>query len=92
MLQWTDPTPPTTGVCFYDHVIAKTPFGEIRITWKSWKERPSYDVEMPFDWSNDDRLLWADDLEEAKEMAQQAWEKLVTRAVLLSELEWRTDA
>jgi len=32
----------------YDHVICETPFGPIIISWKGWKERPSYDIEeMP---------------------------------------------
>lgn len=37
-LKWSDPLPPTKGVCSYDHVTAETPFGGILITWKGWKE------------------------------------------------------
>jgi len=33
----------------YDHSILNTPFGRFLITWKSWKEYPSFDVdEWPF--------------------------------------------
>lgn len=37
-LEWSDPTPPTKGVCSYDHCRAKTPFGTYLIEWKSWKD------------------------------------------------------
>ena len=33
----------------YDHSILDTQFGRFLITWKGWKENPSYDVdESPF--------------------------------------------
>lgn len=37
-LQWTQDTPPTHGICSYDHCTAQTPLGPFRIEWKSWKE------------------------------------------------------
>lgn len=40
-LKWSEPSPPTSG-CRYDHVTAETPFGRFLLTWKSWKEAPSY--------------------------------------------------
>lgn len=44
-LKWTDPASPDAD-CPYDHVSAETPFGTIRITWKGWKDYPSYDVDV----------------------------------------------
>ena len=33
----------------YNHSIAETPFGRFLITWKAWKDMPSYDLdESPF--------------------------------------------
>ena len=65
-MDWTEPKPPTDGICYYDHVDCDTPLGLCRITWKSWKERPDYDVE--FDGIS---IGFASDLEEAKELAVQ---------------------
>lgn len=49
-MKWTEPTKPTEGVSFYDHVIAETPIGRMIIEWKSWKDQPSYDVMINNDW------------------------------------------
>jgi len=49
-MKWTEPTKATEGVSFYDHVIAETPIGRMIIEWKSWKDRPSYDVMINNDW------------------------------------------
>lgn len=34
------------GESFYGHVICKTPLGEMRIEWKSWKEGTDYGIEI----------------------------------------------
>ena len=36
-LEWSEPQKPCEK-CRYDHVEAKSPLGEFRIEWKSWKE------------------------------------------------------
>jgi hypothetical protein len=64
-LEWSEPAPPTEGVSSYDHVIARTPFGEIRIEWKSWKKYDAYCVSTPWDFFHP-----GDDLEDAKAAAQ----------------------
>ena len=45
-MKWTEPKKSTERVSFYDHVIAETPIGIMIIEWKSWKDRPSYNVEL----------------------------------------------
>lgn len=49
-MKWTEPKKPTEGVSFYDHVTAETPIGRMIIEWKSWKDRPSYDVQLNNEW------------------------------------------
>lgn len=49
-MKWTEPKPPTVGICYYDHVDCDTPLGLIRIEWKSCKESPSYDIEIKDVW------------------------------------------
>lgn len=44
-LEWS-PAEEPNGESPYDHTRAKTPFGDYLITWKSWKDFPSYDVEF----------------------------------------------
>lgn len=47
-IEWSDVQKPSNGIN-YDHCIGYTPLGEFVITWKSWKERPDYDIEVtPF--------------------------------------------
>lgn len=63
-MNWTEPTSPNKYIP-YDHVLLKTPLGEISIEWKSWKERPSYDIML-------DRGEWISaeySLEDAKKSA-----------------------
>jgi len=67
-LKWAEPKPPTKGSHPYDHVTAQTPFGEILITWKSWKDYPSYCVDThPIP----GYFHAADTLEDAKKKAEQ---------------------
>ena len=35
-LNWSEPAAPNKE-CWYDHIIAETPFGRFLLTWKSWK-------------------------------------------------------
>jgi hypothetical protein len=44
ILQWTENMPPNEG-CRYDHCTANTPFGRFLITWKSWKQFDSPNVD-----------------------------------------------
>lgn len=65
-MNWTEPKPPTEGVSFYDHTICETPFGKLKIEWKSWKDNDSYTVIL-----NDNDWIGAEyDLESAKELAR----------------------
>lgn len=43
-LVWSEPENANEEVR-YNHVSADTPFGQILITWKGWKEFPSFDVD-----------------------------------------------
>ena len=69
MLEWTEPKPPTEGISYYDHVIAQSPLGEIKIEWKSWKEfNPGYDATIG---NTNDWLDCGDTLDDAKEIVFQ---------------------
>ena len=60
--------------CSYDHVRAETPLGEFLITWKSWKERPSYDIQA----YDDGKWLGSEyTLELAKEFAEIEYQKKI---------------
>jgi len=61
-MNWTEPTPPTANISSYDHVICETPLGQAKIEWKSWKDSPSYDIELDGKWIGCEY-----DLEKAKE-------------------------
>lgn len=74
-LDWSEPRPPTEGVCSYNHVVASTPLGDISLEWKGWKEwgeGPS--GEMP--WGE---FIIGNDLAEAKQNAQAAWDKMIPK-------------
>lgn len=77
-LEWSEPRPPTKDVCSYDHVVAKTPIGEIRLEWKSWKATDSPCGEMP--WGE---FVIGSSLTEAKLEAQAAWDRMVPRLLPL---------
>lgn len=49
-LNWTPEAPPTDGVSYYNHTMCETPVGMLNIEWKSWKDSPSYDVELDGKW------------------------------------------
>ena len=79
-IQWSEVRQPDDDCC-YTHVIGETPFGRFLITWKGWKESPSFDVEeSPWD-------VWVGsgyDLENAKKLAQDYFEKTIMEAIVLS--------
>lgn len=54
----------------YNHVVCETPLGECVISWKGWKEHPSYDIDLDDEWIGSEYSL-----EEAKQVAQQHLEK-----------------
>lgn len=79
-LEWSEPRPPTKDVCSYDHVVASTPLGDIRLEWKSWKDT-SPCGDMPW---GEFVIGW--NLEDAKQNAQAAWDKMIpTLTVLCSQ-------
>ncbi len=64
-MNWTEESNPKEGVSYYDHTISETPLGKCIIEWKSWKENPSYDIQL-----NDEWIGCESDLETAKEAAK----------------------
>lgn len=70
-LQWTIDTPPTHGICRYDHCTAESPLGPFRIEWKGWKEHDSHCLYL-----NGEYIGVALTKDGAKEMAQDHIESL----------------
>lgn len=59
----------------YDHCIAETPFGRFLITWKGWKENPSYDVEeSPL---SNHKWFDGDTLQETKQWCEKKFNKVL---------------
>lgn len=75
-LEWSEPRPPIKDVCHYDHVVASTPLGEIRLEWKSWKDYDAPSGHMPWD-----EYVWGVTLDEAKQSAQVAWDAMLPKLV-----------
>ncbi len=75
-ISWTDKLKPSEEIR-YDHVIGGTPLGDFEITWKSWKEYPSYTIEhKAFGYIGDENSL-----ESAKEAAESSFESLVIACI-----------
>lgn len=74
-LEWCEPREGTEAIR-YDHVIAETAIGRILITWKSWKDYPSYDIEE-IPWGDGAGFYGYSSLEEAKEVAFEELQKMV---------------
>lgn len=72
-IKWEKEQPPN-NVCGYDHVIGKTPLGKFRITWKGWKESPSYDLEFEFDKSC---FHYDDSLDGLKEITERLFKDMI---------------
>lgn len=78
-MKWTKPKPPTEGISYYGQTICETPFGELKIEWKSWKENDSFDVMLStYDWIGAEY-----DLDSAKDLARKY---LIQKHKELSEL------
>ena len=78
-IEWSEPRPPTKDVCHYDHVVAQTPLGEIRLEWKGWKDHDSPCGNMP--WGE---FIIAHDLDDAKAAVQEAWNVMAPKVVALA--------
>jgi len=65
-IHWTAECKPNMGVSHYDHTISETPLGKFIIEWKSWKENPSYDIQLNGEWIGCEY-----DLNDAKEKAKE---------------------
>jgi hypothetical protein len=48
-MNWTSESKPNDE-CRYDHTTVITPIGKITIEWKSWKEKPQFDVYLNGEW------------------------------------------
>jgi hypothetical protein len=69
-IAWTSPRKPNQDVS-YDHIIGKTPFGRILITWKGWKEG---DQHVSIDeFPGNDFFVGCSSVDEAKEIAYKEW-------------------
>ena len=64
-MKWSEPHKPNDNIS-YDYVTMDSPLGEFIISWKSWKETPSYDLELDGKWLSSD---W--DLTQCKSGARQ---------------------
>ncbi len=79
-IQWSEHRPPTKGVSHYDHIVAATPFGCLKIIWKSWKPYSSYYLdEHPFG----DLELSENCLDELKRNIQKEFEKRVLDCLIV---------
>lgn len=78
-LEWSEPRPPAADVSHYDHVVAHTPLGEVRLEWKSWKKWDSPCGEMP--WGE---FVIGLTLDEAKAEAQAAWDRMMPKLIELA--------
>lgn len=70
-LPWSEPSR-ANEKCRYDHTFVDTAFGRLLLTWKSWKDDPSYGFdEVPWgdfgtveyrDWNSvEEAQLWAEE-------------------------------
>lgn len=75
-LQWTE-NRKANELIKYDHCLADTPFGRFLLTWKSWKEFPSYAFdEKP--WEGWDEGVF-NSVEEAQDWAQLEYSKRIAQ-------------
>jgi len=79
-MKWSDHREGDGVHSYYDHVETTTPFGVIRIEWKSWKEYDSYDCTLPWT-SSDGSMVHVSEnsLEYAKIRVEEEFAKLVSR-------------
>ena len=72
-IEWGAASEPSKD-CSYNHIKGETPLGSLLITWKGWKESPSYDAE---DCETGSYLFSCSTLDDAKQEAQDRHEKAV---------------
>lgn len=70
MLAWSTSRNPNNE-CRYNHAVAETPLGELRIEWKGWKDYPSFDATMP--WGE---YITGTDLDDIKSSVQLSWDRI----------------
>ena len=76
-IQWSEETG-SNDQCCYDHVIGEYPMGRVLITWKSWKDDPSFDVECDnFGWIGTEYSL-----KDAKQLAQRNYHDIITNCII----------
>jgi len=64
----------------YTHVIGVSPLGEFAISWKGWKESPSYDIEYsPIE---DFGHYGGEDLEDAKKNIQEKYSSIIKSCLI----------
>ena len=64
----------------YDHVVGVTPIGEYLITWKSWKEYPTFTIDAhPF---NSDFCPCEMYLHKAKDECQKHFDRMIRCCVI----------
>lgn len=73
-LDWHGPYKPGQNDIPYDHVIAETPLGRISISWKSWKDYPSY---CSHDYPEFMPFVSGSSLEEVKNLIQQDFNEII---------------
>ena len=72
ILKWSENFKPNKDVS-YRHCYAETPFGRFLLTWKSWKDCPTYGFdETPF---KDD--VWYDGWDSVEEAQAAAEQRLI---------------
>ena len=76
MIKWHEPKKPDE-TCSYDYLIGETPFGNILITWKSWKDYPNFEVDEPEWLAHNCHTIT---LDETKEWCEQEYEARIRTA------------
>lgn len=76
LIEWGEEQPANKD-CHYNHVVGKSPLGDIVITWKGWKDDPYYFTD---DWAFG--FFGGYSLDEAKQAIQAAYDKIVLSCVI----------
>jgi hypothetical protein len=78
MIAWSEQREPCEE-CRYTHVVSETPLGKLYIEWKGWKDCSSPTCHM-----FDGTFVLANDLADAKELVQAAWDKMAADVARLA--------
>jgi len=73
-IDWEGPFVPGEHGISYDHVMAHTPIGKLSISWKSWKDSPSY---CSHDYPDHMPFFFGDTLDEVKDLIQGYFNELI---------------